>query len=162
MVASKFNPPRQFNPTQFYGNLDTMLSASNVLRPSGTVYGFDRNAQTPSLYNYSFGIQRDIGFQTVLDVGYSGNVSRHLMWIRDLNLLPYGTRFLPQNADPTNPSVPLPDNFMRPYPGLWLDSLLRKRRHGELQRSPGCFESPLRPRLPVRRLVHLLQDHELR
>jgi hypothetical protein len=117
VVASKFNPPRQFNPTQFYGSLDTMLNATNLLRPSGTIYGFERDAQTPSLYNYSFGIQRDIGFQTVLDVAYSGNTSRHLMWFRDLNMLPYGTRFLPQNADPSNPNVPLPDNFLRPYPG---------------------------------------------
>jgi hypothetical protein len=29
-------------------------------------------------------------------------------------------RFDPANADPTNPRVPLPDNFLRPYPG-WGD-----------------------------------------
>ncbi|HEU0119822.1 MAG TPA: carboxypeptidase-like regulatory domain-containing protein [Bryobacteraceae bacterium] len=117
VVASKFNPPRQFNPTQYYGSLDTVLNSSNVLFPSGTVYGFEKNAQTPSLYNYSFGVQRDIGFQTVLEVGYSGNVARHLMWIKDLNVLPYGTRFQPGNVDPANPAVPIPDNFLRPYPG---------------------------------------------
>jgi hypothetical protein len=117
VLASKFNPPRQFNPTQYYGSLDTVLNSSNVLRPSGTVYGFERDAKTPGVYSYSLGVQRDIGLQTVLDVGYSGNVSRHLLWIRDLNILPYGTRFLPENADPANPSVPLPDNFLRPYPG---------------------------------------------
>ncbi len=118
VVASKFNPPRQFNPTQYYGTMGTLTNTSNVLFPSGTIYGFEKDAQTPSLYNYSLGIQKDIGFQTVLDVGYSGNTARHLMWIRDLNLLPYGTRFLPQNVNPANPSVPLPDNFLRPYPGL--------------------------------------------
>lgn len=117
VVASKFNPPRQFNPTQYYGSLGTLLNSNNVLFPSGTVYGFEKNAQTPSLYNYSFSVQRDIGFQTVLDIGYSGNVGRHMMWFRDLNLLPYGTRFLPQNADPANPNVPIPDNFLRPYQG---------------------------------------------
>ncbi len=117
VLASKFNPPRQFNPTQYNGTLENVLSSSNVLRPSATVYAFERNAQTPSTYSYSLGVQHDIGFQTVLDIGYSGNVSRHLMWVRDLNLLPYGTRFLPQNADPVNPGVPLPENFLRPYPG---------------------------------------------
>ena len=33
---------------------------------------------------------------------------------RNLNTLPYGARFLPQNADPTVPGRPLPDNFFRP------------------------------------------------
>src|SRR6516165_1507088 len=34
----------------------------------------------------------------------------------NINTLPYGVRFLPQNQDPTN-GRPLPDNFMVPYPG---------------------------------------------
>jgi hypothetical protein len=62
-------------------------------------------------------VQRDIGFRTVLDVAYVGSLGRHLYQRRDLNTLPYGARFLPQNQDPTT-GRPLPDNFLRPYQGF--------------------------------------------
>jgi hypothetical protein len=65
----------------------------------------------------SFSVQQDIGRGTVVDIGYVGSLSRHLFQSRNLNLIPYGARFLAANADPTNPRVPLPDNFLRPFPG---------------------------------------------
>ncbi|MCC6856969.1 MAG: TonB-dependent receptor [Bryobacterales bacterium] len=117
VVASKFNPPRQFNPTLYYGNMESILGASSYLSPPGTVYGFERASQTPALYSYTFGIQRDVGGGTVVDVAYVGSFTRHVLQIRNLNLVPYGARFLPENADPANPSSPLNDNFFRPYPG---------------------------------------------
>ena len=110
------NPPIQFNPNVFYGNLDTFLSTSGVLFPSN-IAGFSRYAPTPSLYNFTLGVQRDIGFSTVLDVAYVGSLGRHLDQSRNINTVPYGSRFLPQNADPSNPSTPLNDNFFRPLPG---------------------------------------------
>ena len=113
-----FNPPLQFNPQIFYGNLDTFLSASGVLLP-GNITGYERDNKTPSVYNYSLGVQRDIGFNTVLDVSYVGNVGRHLIQSRQLNTVPYGARFLAANIDPTDPAKTraLPDNFFRPFPG---------------------------------------------
>jgi hypothetical protein len=65
----------------------------------------------------TFGIQRNVGFQTVLDVAYVGNVGRHLGQTRQLNTLPYGVRFLPSSADTTTASSPLPDVFLRPVYG---------------------------------------------
>jgi hypothetical protein len=117
VVASKFNPPRQYNPTLYYGNMDAMQGASSYLSPPGTVYGFEKASNTPTLYSYTFGIQRALGAGAVLDVAYVGNLTRHVLQIRNLNLVPYGARFLPQNADPSNPSTPLNDNYFRPYPG---------------------------------------------
>lgn len=111
------NPPVQFNPRIFYGSLGTFLNSTGVLFPSNVV-GLDRRNKTPSVYNFSLGIQRDIGFATVVDVSYVGSLGRHLDQSRNINLIPYGARFLPANADPTNPSTPLPDNFFRPFPGL--------------------------------------------
>ena len=110
------NPPVQERPVLFYGNMDTFLNASGVLFPNN-VNSWDLNAVTPSVYNYSFGIQQNIGFNTVLDASYVGNVGRHLMQSVNLNTLPYGARFLPSNADPTNPRVALPDNMIRPMSG---------------------------------------------
>lgn len=110
------NPPVQVTPQIFYGNLASYLSSTGTLFP-GSTSTFERKAITPALYNYTFGIQRDIGRGTVANVSYVGNVGRHLQQSRNLNVVPYGARFLPQNADPQNPSTPLNDNFFRPYPG---------------------------------------------
>jgi hypothetical protein len=41
----------------------------------------------PTLYHYSFGIQRQLSFQTVLDLSYVGNTGRHLSFGRELNYL---------------------------------------------------------------------------
>ncbi|MGH9429384.1 MAG: hypothetical protein ACRD2L_24125, partial [Terriglobia bacterium] len=38
-------------------------------------------------YNYSFGIQHEIGFNTVLDISYVGNVAKHLLQTVNLNTL---------------------------------------------------------------------------
>jgi hypothetical protein len=60
----------------------------------------------------------------VLDISYVGAINRNQLQARNLNSVPYGAAFLPQNQDPTlapNPAVPgatsLPDDFMRPYQG---------------------------------------------
>ncbi len=113
---ARTNPPVQFNPQIFYGSLDTFKDVGSTLFPSN-VSAYERNPKTATVTNYSFGIQQEVGKQTILDVSYVGNRSQHLQQSRDLNLLPYGTRFNPENADPSVPSRPLPDNFLRPYPG---------------------------------------------
>jgi len=110
------NPPVQVTPQIFYGSLDTYLNTAGTLFP-GATSTFERKAVTPSMYNFTLGVQHDIGRATVVNVSYVGNVGRHLQVSRNLNTVPYGARFLPQNADPSNPSTPLNDNFFRPYPG---------------------------------------------
>ncbi len=110
------NPPLQFNPQVFYGSFDTFLNSATVLFPGG-VLSHARDGKTPSVYNYSLSVQRDVGWSTVAEIAYVGNLGRHLIMQRNLNTIPYGARFLPQNADPTNPSRALADNFLRPFPG---------------------------------------------
>lgn len=109
-------PPIQFNPSLFYGNLDTFRNTTGVLFPS-SVNGVERRGLTPAIYNISAGVQRMIGFGTVVDVSYVSSLGRHLEQTRNLNTVPYGARFLPQNADPANPALPLNENFYRPLPG---------------------------------------------
>jgi hypothetical protein len=110
------NPPIQDNPRIFYGSMDSLLASSGVLFPSN-VQGFEKDGKTPKTYNYTLGIQHDVGFDTVLDVAYVGSVSRHLQQTVNLNTLPYGARFDARNADPTQPTRALPDDFLRPLPG---------------------------------------------
>jgi hypothetical protein len=113
------NPPIQFNPQVFYGNLDTFLNTTGAIFPTGAVQSFEKRALSPAYYNYTVGIQRDLGFGTVVEAAYVGNVGRHLQVTRNLNLVPYGARFLTQNLDPapTAAGAPLNDNFFRPFPG---------------------------------------------
>ena len=110
------NPPTQQNPIIYYGSLSNYLGSAGVLFPNSTST-FEQKAVTPSMFNYTFGVQRDIGRGTVLEVSYVGNAGRHLQVSRNLNVVPYGARYLPQNADPSNPATPLLDNFFRPFPG---------------------------------------------
>jgi len=72
------------------------------------------NGEPQATYNFSFGVQRDIGFKTVLDVAYVGALGRHLLQSVNLNTVPYGAHFT--NIDPTTRTA-LADVFVRPYPG---------------------------------------------
>jgi hypothetical protein len=117
------NPPAQNTPSIFYGTMDTLLAAgaqgafSN--RPSN-VFGIERDAKTPRSINYSAGIQRELGWGTVLDVTYAGFQMRHGEMSTNINLVPDGARFLdvnPQNRNPQTANSAKPSEFLRPYLG---------------------------------------------
>ena len=110
------NPPIQFNPIIYYGTIDTLLSSKGANFPSATT-GFDRNWPVARTMNISFGIQRNVGFGTVVDVSYVGALGRHLQQGYNLNAIPAGANFLPQNQDPTTPGKPYATAFLRPYLG---------------------------------------------
>ncbi len=113
------NPPIADNPRIFYGNMDSLLASGGTLFPS-SVTGFNLDAPVPTTYNYNLGIQKDVGFGTVVDVSYVGSQSRHLQQQRNINQIPYRARHLdvnPQNVNPVVANTALPDDFLRPYPG---------------------------------------------
>lgn len=108
-------PPNVVTRQAFNTTIADLLRSPFRVSPPG-VTSIERDFQPPTVYNWSFGIQQNVGFGTVLDVAYVGNVGRNLMQRRSLNALPYGTRFRPSSIDPTTGN-PLPDNFLRPLPG---------------------------------------------
>ncbi len=108
--------PNVITPTANYTTIKDLLSTPLSLSPS-SIFSVQRKYTPPTVYNWSFGIQQDIGFSTVLDVAYVGNVGRHLLQRRSLNAIPYGARFRPENIDPTT-GGPLQDNFLRPIRGF--------------------------------------------
>jgi len=89
---------------------------------------YERRGILPVTYNFSLGVQRDVGHGMIADVKYVATLSRHLAGPRTINALPFGARFLPQNQDPTNPGFPLPDNLIRPLPG-WGNISITERRN---------------------------------
>ena len=108
-------PPNNYTPQTYYGTLTSFLSTAGTLFPSN-VKGADWS-QLAQSYSFSLGAQREIGFATVLDIAFVGNLGRHLLLSQNLNQLPYGVRFLPSSQDPTT-GRPLSDSFLRPYVGL--------------------------------------------
>lgn len=111
------SPPLLVTGTTFYSTIADLLSSPARLNPPN-VFGVERNFNPPTVYNWSFGIQQNVGFGTVLDVAYVGNVGRHLLHRRSLNATNYGTNFLPSSIDPTTGNTPLPVNFLRPNTGF--------------------------------------------
>jgi hypothetical protein len=116
MVPGAVQVPFVETPTLYYGTLPTLLQSQGVVFPN-SILGFDREGHVPTVMNYSFAIQQNIGFGTVIDIAYVGSAGRHLMWQRNLNAIPFGANFDPRNADPSASGTPLPANFLRPYPG---------------------------------------------
>ena len=108
-------PPVQYTPTLYYGTFATLLQGAGTLFPISTG-GLSVTGKVPSVYNFSLGIQRRLGFNTVLDVAYVGALGRHLLDLRNLNTLPYGYRFLASSQDSTT-GKPLADNYLMPYRG---------------------------------------------
>ena len=109
------NPPVQVEETIYYGNMNSLAQQAGLVFPSSTS-GLENPDHVPTLYNYSLGIQRDLGHATMIDVSYVGNIARHLEQQVDVNEVPYGAEFLPQHISPVTGTA-LPDDFYRPYPG---------------------------------------------
>ncbi len=109
-------PPMVQNPLIYYGSMPTLLSLSSFLFPSD-ILGIDPEGKVPTVLNYSFSVQQQVGFGTVLDVAYVGSVGRHMLWQKNWNAVPFGANFLPSNIDPTT-RRPLAPAFLRPYTGF--------------------------------------------
>jgi hypothetical protein len=92
------------------------------------VFSLERDAQTPSSYNWQLGVQRELGWGTVVDVTYVGSVNRHLELATNINVVPDGANFLPQNANPQNPATPKAPTFLRPYLGY--EDITLRSNHG--------------------------------
>jgi hypothetical protein len=114
------NPPNQENPIHPFGTVSQLFSSpdNSVIFPSNLNGAVQSNGQWPVFYNYSLGVQHAVGFSSVLDIAYVGNLGRHLGQSYDRNALAPGARFMAANQDPSAPGKPLSDNFLRPYTGL--------------------------------------------
>ena len=115
-TSAVYSYPLVQTPVVQFNRIPSIRSAQGLVSPP-SVTAWERHMKSASVMNLSLSIQRDIGFGTVVDVGYLGSLGRHLTWSRDINSIPLGTRFNPAYADPVSPSVPLMDAFLRPLIG---------------------------------------------
>jgi len=108
-------PPLVNTPTANFTTIRELLSTPLSLSPA-TSRSLDPNYKPQRTYNYSIGLQRDLGWKLLADVAYVGSKGRRLLQTRNINAVPYGTNFLASSIDPTT-GGPLPANFLRPYRG---------------------------------------------
>jgi hypothetical protein len=139
------NPPEQRQWTinnNNIANLEAVLAqtlARDLVNPWGSVRGLEKQTHTPEIYNFSVGVQHEIGWGTVIEASYVGSRGRWLGEQRDINQIPDGSRFVnctlltqigstvpcrSENRDPftnlssTNPTTgALNDDFLRPFLG---------------------------------------------
>ncbi|HUA59086.1 MAG TPA: hypothetical protein VML19_10055, partial [Verrucomicrobiae bacterium] len=111
-----FNPPAIYTPTQYYGTVETAYNGTGLLSPSSFSRDIDPHEKMVTTYHANLEVQQQVGFGTVLTVGYVGSFGRHLGENWQLNTVPYGAEFLPQNQNPQTGTA-LSDNYFRPYMG---------------------------------------------
>jgi hypothetical protein len=111
------NAPFQRTLTIDYGNISDLvnLTGTALSRPT-SLNAVESRSHTPTSYNFSLGIQQNIGFKTVMEVSYVGSLSRHLGERRNINGIPDGAKLPGRNIDPVTGSR-FGDDFLRPYRG---------------------------------------------
>ena len=115
------NPPVLRSAQVWYGNLANLADTAATDFPVNA-RGISKDGHIPTVYNYSFGIQRQLPSGFLLDASYVGSQSRHLVTSMPFNQAGWGSAWLPQNQDPTvtpkyDGTTTLPVNMYRPYLG---------------------------------------------
>ncbi len=85
-------------------SLSTLSGASSVSRISATSYAARDNStrKSPTVYDYSVSVQRELPWKMVGDVAYVGNIQRHQPVNFNLNAIAPGTAFQSRFIDSTN------------------------------------------------------------
>lgn len=104
------NPPFQPTASVSFGNVDAPGGAAGVAFPL-TITTQDRNFRAPEAWTWNLTFEREIGWNTTVEVGYVGRRGLFGQRERNINQLPVGTRFLPQNAG-------INVDTLRPYKGF--------------------------------------------
>jgi Carboxypeptidase regulatory-like domain len=117
------NAPGVLNSTLTWGRLQDLTSAGGdpdpTLSLSPTVFDF----KPPRVSQWNVGVQHKVWRDVILDLAYVGSKSTDLLRQVQINALPFGATFQPQNQDPTRApsaqlgSSALPNDFLRPFPG---------------------------------------------
>jgi hypothetical protein len=135
------NPPINRTFTVNFGNIDNLANlVGTALNTPSSINAVEVHSHTPTVYNFSLGVQQDIGFKTVVEVSYVGSLARHLGERRNINQVPDNAHFIDLSPRGVNCSMTQPgctrnpfsatgtngphttgvvgDNFLRPYRGF--------------------------------------------
>ena len=116
------NAPGMLQPTLNWGLLTSALSQTDpypTLGTNPTAYDFI----PPKVTAWNVGVQHKLAHAIVLDIAYVGSKSDKLLEYDQINALPAGTLFKPENQDPTRTPGSVPGStayttdLLRPRPG---------------------------------------------
>ena len=138
-VGPLMAPPTFQAPTYYNSTFDQLLSAQGFLTPQSVFQGV--GYKTPATYNWSMGIQRDLGKGMILDIAYVGNSVHHKYVQVDGNSIAPYTEWTPTGGintallDPTSAGKAFyTANLLRPYVG-----------YGAIDNSCSCGEANYNP-----------------
>lgn len=99
--AAVGQPPLFYNPTFNFGNISTVgANTGAIALGTNGVIAADQEGFVPSVQSFSLQVQHDVGWDTVISVGYVGTLSRHQQELLNLNYSPYGELFTKAAQDP--------------------------------------------------------------
>ncbi len=117
------NAPGVLNSTLQWGRLQALTAAGGDPDPTLSLNPTAYDFQPPRVTQWNIGVQRKLMNNFMFDIAYVGSTSDNLLRQVQLNAVPRGATFLPENQDPTRaPSdtpgaTALPNDLLRPYPG---------------------------------------------
>jgi hypothetical protein len=109
--------PVVYQPTVYYTSISSIpqAAASAAISPTAaTSIAGEQKVERSQQFNLT--VQRDIGFNTVIDVAYVGNFDRHAQVTRQLNPVPQGAYANPANI--FNNTEINPNLLRTAYPGM--------------------------------------------
>jgi hypothetical protein len=116
------NPPFQPQVTIANGSVDNPGGGASASRAPFAVTGQDVDFKYPVAWQWAANVQREIPWGFTVDVGYVGRRGQHLQRERNINQLPLGTLFLPQNQGVNIAAL-------RPYQGYGVIRLAENAGH---------------------------------
>jgi hypothetical protein len=138
------NAPGLLQPTLQWGRLQDLDAATGDPDPTLVMNPTAYDFAPPKVYGWNVGLQHKVARNLTFDIAYVGSSSKDLLSAEQINAVPYGAKFLPENQDPTRPPSPipgasaLPDDFLRPYPGysqIWMVGYKAYTNYHSLQTS---------------------------
>ena len=119
------NAPGVLNSSVQWGRLQDLSASGAASQPNPTLSmnptAFD--FEPPMVTQWNVGLQKKLFGNFMFDLAYVGSKSDDLLRQVQINAVPRGATFLPQNQDPTRApaaqlgSSALPTDLLRPYPG---------------------------------------------
>jgi hypothetical protein len=117
------NAPGVLQPQLQWGALQSLTAAAGDPDPTLSLNPTVFNFNPPRVQQWNVGIQRKLWRSMMLDVAYVGSVSDNQLRQSQINSVPLGATFLPQNQDPTRAASAtpgasaLPTDLLRPFQG---------------------------------------------